>query len=181
MPTLGVIVAILRDEQIVVVKQASFAHWSLPGGGVDAGESLAQAAIREAREETGLEVRLTRLVGVYSWPRWRRGGNHEILFAARPVGGVLRPIADDVLEARAVDPDHLPEPFAWWHRQALQDALSGVSGFAWSLDLAWPFADDSLQPLLDLYAQSSLSWEELVQREGQRFGTRGQLREVDGA
>ncbi len=111
-----------------------------PRGAVEPGESLAEAAIREVREETGLAVRLTRLVGTYSRPRWRDGGNHQILFAAEPVEGDLRQFdAAETLEARFFDPGALPERLVWWHRRAIADALGGIGGgVARSLDVAWP-------------------------------------------
>ena len=56
MATLCVAVAILKDGRILLVKREDFEIWSLPGGHVESGESVAQAAIREVREETGLRV-----------------------------------------------------------------------------------------------------------------------------
>lgn len=142
MPTLGVTVAVIRDGRVLVTKRADFPMWCLPGGGVDAGESVAQAAVREVREETGLRVVLTRLVGVYSRPRWYQGGDHSLFFAASPIGGMLRPWESEVLEAGFHAPDALPEPFLWWHRQKIEHALSGVGGAVWSQDAVWPVEDD---------------------------------------
>ncbi len=90
MPGFGVVVAVLTKQGVVLQLREDAGLWNLPGGVVEPGESLAQAAVREVMEETGLAVRLTRLVGVYSRPRWQQGGNHQILFAATPVGGDLR-------------------------------------------------------------------------------------------
>ena len=89
MPSLGVNIAIIRSGRILLTKREDLEVWCLPGGGVGAGESVAQAAVRESCEETGLEVQLIRLVGLYSRPGWRDGGDHVVLFAASPVGGVL--------------------------------------------------------------------------------------------
>ena len=142
MPTLGVAIAILDDNRILLIKREDFEVWALPGGGVETGESLAQAAVREAREETGLQVSLTRLVGVYSRPHWDHGGDHVVLFAAVPIGGVLLQDADgEVLDARYFARHELPEALVPWHRQRIDDALDGVGGgVAWSQATVWPFA-----------------------------------------
>lgn len=84
-------VAIIQDGEILLTKRADVEAWVLPGGQVDTGESVAEAAVREAREETGLDVQLTRLVGIYFLPRWLTGDHHSVLFTAKPVGGVLQP------------------------------------------------------------------------------------------
>ena len=160
---LGASVAIIRDGQILLTKRSDVEAWALPGGHVDAGESVAEAARREAREETGLEVQLTRLVGIYSLPHWVAGGNHNVLFAARPVGGLLQPQVGEVIEERYFDPHALPEPLLWWHRQRIRDALSGVGGsVAWSQKVIWPFKQAmTQQALYDMLAQSEVSRQEL--------------------
>jgi ADP-ribose pyrophosphatase YjhB (NUDIX family) len=60
MINLGVNVAVIEDGRVLLTQREDFPVWCLPGGGVDPGESLAQAAVREVREETGLEVELER-------------------------------------------------------------------------------------------------------------------------
>ena len=70
----GAIVAIIQDGKILLTKRQDFEVWCLPGGHVDPWESVADAAKRESVEETGLEVELTRFIGVYS----RLGGEHTI-------------------------------------------------------------------------------------------------------
>lgn len=92
------IVILYPDGQIVLVKRKYDPYkgqWALPGGGVEIGETVEQAAIREAKEETGLDVRLVRLAGVYSEPdRDPRGHVVSIVYLADPVGGELRAASD---------------------------------------------------------------------------------------
>ncbi len=82
--------------------------WALPGGFVDVGETVEQAALREIAEETGLQIRDPRLLGVYSDPdRDPRGHTVSVVFAA-PASG--QPHAgDDALDLRLVDPRRPPE------------------------------------------------------------------------
>ena len=65
MPSPGVCVVILQDQRVLLTLRQDFPVWCLPGGGIEPGETAAEAAVREVREETGLEVRLTRMIGVW--------------------------------------------------------------------------------------------------------------------
>jgi ADP-ribose pyrophosphatase YjhB (NUDIX family) len=80
-------------------------RWSFPSGFVDRGEVVEDAAVRETREETGLNVELTGLVGVYSAP-----GNPVVViaYAAEVRGGTLH-ADDDLDELKSFDPDALPD------------------------------------------------------------------------
>lgn len=98
--------------------------WSIPGGFVDRGETVEAAAVREAKEETGLDVRLVRQFHVYSDPsRDPRGHTVSVVFIAtasgKPVGG------DDAAEAVVFTPETLPEKIAFDHRAILEDYFSG--------------------------------------------------------
>jgi ADP-ribose pyrophosphatase YjhB (NUDIX family) len=157
MPLLGVTIAIFQDRQILLTRREDFEVWCLPGGAVDDGESLAQAAMREAREETGLEVELTRLVGVYSRPKgWH--SMHLVLFAARPIGGTLRPDPREVVEIGYFDLNALPEPVMAGHRQKIVDAFSDAQGYVWSHEITWPFETDiTRQELYAMRDESGLS------------------------
>jgi len=88
--------------------------WALPGGAQDLGESVVEAARREVHEETGIDVEIIGLSGIYSDPRhviaYDDGEVRQefsLCFHARPVGGNLRPSSES-REARWVSPDFLP-------------------------------------------------------------------------
>lgn len=125
---LGVNVAIFKDGKVLLTRREDFLVWCLPGGSVDPNESVAEAARREVREETGLEVRLSRLVGMYSRPEWSEGGSHIVLFAGEESGGALRPDPSEVIEAGYFDPAALPEPLLGGQRQRIADAAAGIGG-----------------------------------------------------
>jgi 8-oxo-dGTP diphosphatase len=125
-PALTVDVVILRnDGSLVLVKRrnAPFkGQWAIPGGFVEYGETVEAAARREAKEETGLEVELVKIIGVYSDPsRDPRGHTVSICFLAREVGGGLR--ADtDAQDAKSFHPHSLPPRLAFDHERILADA-----------------------------------------------------------
>jgi 8-oxo-dGTP diphosphatase len=111
---------------VVLIKRKNepfVGRWALPGGFVDVGETVEDAAVREMREETGLDVELVRLVGVYSEPtRDPRGHNVSVVFLARLVGGRLA--ADtDADEVEVLDPESVE--LAFDHARVVSDALDG--------------------------------------------------------
>ncbi|HSH01990.1 MAG TPA: NUDIX domain-containing protein, partial [Anaerolineae bacterium] len=76
----GVNVAVIEGGKVLLTQREDFEVWCMPGGHVDGGESVAEAARREVLEETGLEVRLVSLVGVYSIPETSSWTNVTLLF-----------------------------------------------------------------------------------------------------
>jgi len=124
-PTADIIIEI-DGAGIVLIKRKNPPHgWAIPGGFVDYGESVEAAAIREAKEETSLDVELTRLLGVYSDPdRDPRFHTVSTVFVARASG---TPIGqDDAAEARVFTRDDLPDDLAFDHRSILDDYFSSL-------------------------------------------------------
>jgi 8-oxo-dGTP diphosphatase len=113
----------LPERPIVLIERRNPPPgWALPGGFVDVGERVEEAAVREAREETGLEVELGTLIGVYSDPaRDARGHTVSIVYGATAHG--LPVAADDAAAVRIVDPRR-PPPLAFDHAVILADYLA---------------------------------------------------------
>jgi ADP-ribose pyrophosphatase YjhB (NUDIX family) len=111
----------LDGRGIILIKRAKEPFgWAMPGGFVDYGESLEDAARREAREETSLKVELIGQLGAYSAPdRDPRHHTISVVFLARARG---RPEArDDALEVGVFTKENLPSPLAFDHAQILTD------------------------------------------------------------
>lgn len=122
-PKLAVVVLIERDEKVLMGRRsrssASPGKWSFPAGYVDRGERVEDAAVREVREETGLEVQLDALLGLYSTT-----GETVVLavYVGTPIGGRLR-AADDLTELALFPFDDPPEPAFAHDPQILADWL----------------------------------------------------------
>jgi ADP-ribose pyrophosphatase YjhB (NUDIX family) len=125
---LAVNVAVMDShDRVLLTRREDFEVWCLPGGAVDPGESLARAAVREVAEESGLAVRLTRLIGIYSHPNL--GDYHTLaLFGAVVTGGTLRPDPREVIEARWFSRTELPGDLLWGQHERLTDVFAGYGG-----------------------------------------------------
>jgi 8-oxo-dGTP pyrophosphatase MutT (NUDIX family) len=96
-------VIVVNDHgEILMIRRTDNGNWAVPGGGMDPGESITDAAIRETQEETGITCTITGLVGIYTNPRhvilYTSNGEirqeFSIVFIARPVDGQLRPSSE---------------------------------------------------------------------------------------
>ncbi len=121
--TVDVIIEI--DNKIVLIERKNYpAGYALPGGFVEAGESLAQAAVREAKEETGLDVKLIEQFFAYSKPgRDPRGPVVSVVFIGQAKGVPVG--ADDAKRAILVNPSDLPN-MAFDHADIVEDYLEYV-------------------------------------------------------
>ncbi len=108
-PIVGVGAIILDSDNVLIVRRGKppkMGAWSIPGGGVDLGEDLKEACLREVKEETGLEVEVLtegKVLNRVTRDEWGRVQFHYVLidFVCRPTGGVLQ-AASDISEARWV-------------------------------------------------------------------------------
>jgi ADP-ribose pyrophosphatase YjhB (NUDIX family) len=112
-PSVNVVV-VNEVGEILLIRRSDNNNWALPGGAIDLGESVAQAAVRETKEETGIDCEITGLVGIYSDP------NHIILYTsngearqefsivliAKPIGGHRTPSAEST-EVRWIAPSEI--------------------------------------------------------------------------
>ncbi len=127
------VTAVLPDAEgrFLLVRRADNAHWVLPGGGVESGERVVEAVVREMEEETGVHVRPTNLLGIYSNPDViisYGGGERQyqvvsIMFLCEAMYGEPC-ITEETLEWGYFAPNALPEPLAETHQERIRDAAA---------------------------------------------------------
>jgi 8-oxo-dGTP diphosphatase len=121
-PVPGVSVIVEMEGGVVLVKRRFEPHvgwWCLPAGFLEADESAEEGAVRECKEETGLDVVVDDLFGVYSFPEGMQRSGLVIFYTVRVVGGELR-AGDDAEEVRVFALHDLPDNVAFrTHRQVL--------------------------------------------------------------
>jgi ADP-ribose pyrophosphatase YjhB (NUDIX family) len=110
-------VVVVNDAgDILMIRRSDNENWAVPGGAIDLGESMTHAAIRETKEESGIDCEITGLVGIYTDPKhvilYTSNGEarqeFSILLTARSTGGTPTP-SDESTEVRWVNPSEVPE------------------------------------------------------------------------
>jgi ADP-ribose pyrophosphatase YjhB (NUDIX family) len=161
MTCLVVNVAVIQNDRILLTQREDLETWILPSGGVEDGESIAQAALRETREETGLEVELTDLVGIYS-----RLGNHFnshiVLFTAKQIGGEIKCQPGETIAVEWFRFDYIPKPLSIGHKRRIEDAITGKKGTVVLQEIHLPAGTGNLsrKELMELRDKSGLSRQE---------------------
>ena len=125
--------ACVRDDagRVLWQRRSDFGWWGLPGGVLELDESLAGCAVREVREETGLEVEPIHLVGLYTspdfdvtYPNGDQVQQMTACFECRVAGGSIRPDGGETLELNWFSPQEAP-PTALWYRAMAADLAGG--------------------------------------------------------
>lgn len=116
--------AIIENEnrEVLLCFRDDLEVWNLPGGGADCGETPWDCVVREVKEETGLDVRMEKLLGVYS-----KTNNNDIafLFKCRTVGGKLI-LSEEASALHYFSRDDLPEMLIPKQRERIEDYFSGI-------------------------------------------------------
>lgn len=124
---------VLHEGRLLLQQRADSGEWGLPGGSVEIGETVTTAIAREVHEETGFEVGVGRLIGVYSDPRFQivrypdgRVWHYvNLCFACELRGGQARPAPGETLAVGWFVPEALPPDLVSLHRRRIEDALAG--------------------------------------------------------
>ncbi len=121
---MGVRVMMIKDGQVLLVRHTYTAGWFMPGGGLKRGETLEQAARREAEEEVGAELKELQLMGAYTgFKDWKT--DHNIVFICHEF--TLNGKQDsEIAESRFFKLDELPDELWPGHRNRLEEYRRGV-------------------------------------------------------
>lgn len=161
-PEFGALAVIKDGDTVLLTKREDFEVWCLPGGGIDSGESAAEAVIREVKEELGLDVAVVRAVGFYSRPLESK---HNIVFEVQIVGGTITPNAHEVIDTQYFNYESLPEDLISFFRQPIKDAFESPEHFrCWRQITPTPFENKTYQEVYALRDQSGLSRKEFYMK-----------------
>ncbi|KGR91729.1 DNA mismatch repair protein MutT [Ureibacillus massiliensis 4400831 = CIP 108448 = CCUG 49529] len=129
----AVAVIILNEKnQVLLQKRSDVQLWGIPSGHIEVGETVSEAAIREVKEETDLDIRIKKLIGVYSDPTSQvfEYPNGQVVhfittcFLAEMIGGELKCNSNESLDIKFFSEENLPSDLLKMHPRWLKDALS---------------------------------------------------------
>jgi len=115
------------DRRILLVKRRTVpfkGYWALPGGRVEAGETVEQTVVREVKEETGLDVEIVRKIGEYCEKGFKDEVEYDYspaCFLVKPVGGEIRRQESEIEEIELVNLEEVPKELAFEHRRMIRD------------------------------------------------------------
>jgi ADP-ribose pyrophosphatase YjhB (NUDIX family) len=162
MQTIGVGVAIIEAGKILLTKRRDFPVWCVPGGHLAPKESVLEAAVREAKEETGLTIEITGFVGLYSLPNKWQDGACEIILRGKSCDGTLLTSTNETVDAAYFSRDELPKNIIGWQFHQIEDALSGRSGRLSILDTRLSIARNR-ENVIHLLNGGQLSMDEVLE------------------
>lgn len=119
------------EGKILLVKRGTVpfrGYWALPGGRMEAGESIEQTVVREVKEETGLDVQVERVIGEYVEKGVEGDVEYEYFptcFLVKVVGGEARRQENEIQEIKLFGLSGLPQPLAFEHDKMIKDYLRG--------------------------------------------------------
>jgi 8-oxo-dGTP pyrophosphatase MutT (NUDIX family) len=113
---------VLRENEVLLVQRDAPRLWELPGGSMLLGETPEQTVIREVREETGLDVVIAELLGLYERTGWR--AHRSPVYVCHPTGDIHNTQDEDTITRRFFPLQALPQRMFPWYRPILQHDLS---------------------------------------------------------
>ena len=117
-------------DKILLIKRRTVpfrGYWALPGGRVESGESVEQAIVREVKEETGLDIAITRKIGEYHEQGVEDNVKYDYYpacFLVKIVGGEIRKQESEIEDIKVFSLDEVPAALAFEHAQMIKDYLS---------------------------------------------------------
>jgi len=126
----GAMAVVLSGDQqrVLLHRREVYFLWDLPGGGVEEGESGEEAAVRETREEMGLQIAVERFVGTYTHPSvYGKGDQETRAYRAHVTDGELKRFGLESTEVKWVEVNALPRGLETLHRQIIADALTDAA------------------------------------------------------